>query len=311
MPSTDHARLSPATLALLIIPPLLWAGNAVVGRMMQGVIPPVTLNFVRWALAFLLLLPMAGWVLRPGPHGMWPHWRRFALLGLLGVGTYNALQYLALKTSSPMNVTLVASSGPVWVLMIGRIFYGVAISRRAALGAALSLAGVAVVLSHGRVENLLAVRFALGDGLMLLASMLWSFYSWQLARPEPTHIQSDWSAFLLAQVVMGVGWSGLYAAGEWMLLPPLADGASHIRWGWPLAAGLLYVALGPSLLAYRCWGAAIGRAGPTIAALFNNLTPLFAALMSATLLNEPPHLFHAVSFVLIVCGILISSSPRR
>jgi drug/metabolite transporter (DMT)-like permease len=76
-------RLTPATIALLLIPPLMWAGNAVVGRMMQGVVPPVTLNFLRWALAMVMLLPLAGWVLRPGSD-LWTHWRRFALLGLLG-----------------------------------------------------------------------------------------------------------------------------------------------------------------------------------------------------------------------------------
>ena len=78
-------------------------------------VPPITLNFLRWALAFLLLLPLAGWVLRPDSP-LWPHWRRFAVLGLLGVGCYNALQYLALKTSTPLNVTLVAASSPVWML---------------------------------------------------------------------------------------------------------------------------------------------------------------------------------------------------
>ena len=86
MPHTASARLTPTTVALLVIPPLMWAGNAVVGRMMQGVLPPITFNLLRWSLALLILLPVAGWVLRPGSP-LWPHWRRFALLGLLGVGT--------------------------------------------------------------------------------------------------------------------------------------------------------------------------------------------------------------------------------
>ena len=63
MPSSAPHRLTPTTIALLLLPPLLWAGNAVVGRMMQGVVPPITLNFMRWVLALLLLLPLAGWVL--------------------------------------------------------------------------------------------------------------------------------------------------------------------------------------------------------------------------------------------------------
>src|SRR5436190_504773 len=107
----DH-RLNFRTSILLITPPLLWAGNVVVGRLVNGMVPPITLNFLRWAVAFLLLLPFAGWVLCPGSV-LWPNWRRFALLGLLGVGCYNALQYVALKTSTPLNVTLVAASSPV------------------------------------------------------------------------------------------------------------------------------------------------------------------------------------------------------
>ncbi|HEY9095214.1 MAG TPA: DMT family transporter, partial [Hydrogenophaga sp.] len=140
MPPDTPRRLTPSTIFLLIIPPMMWAGNAVVGRMMQGVVPPITLNFLRWLLAFLILLPIAGWVLRPG-SGLWAHWRRFAVLGLLGVGLYNALQYMALKTSTPINVTLVASATPIWMLLLGRMFFGVAISRKAAVGATLSLAG--------------------------------------------------------------------------------------------------------------------------------------------------------------------------
>jgi drug/metabolite transporter (DMT)-like permease len=310
MSQNASARFTPTTLLLLVIPPLMWAGNAVVGRMMQGVVPPITLNFLRWVLAFAMLLPVAGWVLRPGSD-LWKHWRRFALLGLLGVGCYNALQYLALKTSTPMNVTLVAASTPVWMLLLGRLLYGVRISRMAALGAALSLSGVAVVLSRGHLEKLLSVQLVPGDAWVLLASVLWAWYSWLLARPrpgaDPTAIKADWAAFLLAQMVMGLAWSGLFAAGEWLTLPDLPEGQSHIQWGWPLAAALVYVAVGPSLLAYRCWGAAVARVGPAMASVFSNLTPLFAALMSATLLREPPSAYHAAGFVLIVGGILVSS----
>lgn len=310
MPSSAPHRLTPTTIALLLLPPLLWAGNAVVGRMMQGVVPPITLNFMRWVLALLLLLPLAGWVLRPGSP-LWPHWRRFALLGLLGVGLYNACQYLALKTSTPMNVTLVAASTPVWMLLLGKLFFDAPISRRAALGAALALVGVAVVLARGDWSQLLAVKFVPGDGWMLLASLLWAWYSWLLARPkpgsEPADIRNNWAAFLMAQMVMGLCWSGALTAGEWWLLPAVTGEQPQLQLGWPLLAGLLYVAVGPSLLAYRCWGAAVTRVGPALAGIFSNLTPLFAALLSTALLGEAPRAYHAIGFVLIVGGILVSS----
>jgi drug/metabolite transporter (DMT)-like permease len=294
-------RITLRTAALLVVPPILWAGNAVVGRLASGLVPPITLNFLRWALAFVFLLPLAGQVLRPG-SAMWPHWKRYAILGLLGVGCYNALQYLALKTSTPLNVTLVAASMPVWLIGIGALFFGQAVSSRQWAGAALSVAGVLVVLSRGELDALLQIRLVPGDFYVLLATIAWGFYSWLLVRPgDPPEIRGDWAAFLMAQIAFGLGWSGLFAAGEW------AVGAEPLQWGWPLAAVLLYVAVGPAILAYRAWGIGVARVGPTIAGFFSNLTPLFAALMSAAFLGEAPHLYHAIAFVLIVGGIVVSS----
>lgn len=303
-------RLTPATAALLLVPPLMWAGNAIVGRLMQGSVPPITFNLLRWVLAFLMLLPLAAWAIGPRSP-VWAHRRRFALLGLLSVALYNALQYMALKTSTPINVTLVAASMPVWMLLLGRVIYGVPVTRRAALGALLSLAGVVVVLTRGEWRQLAALQLVPGDGWMLAAAITWAGYSWMLARPapgsEPAEVRRDWAAFLLAQVAFGLAWSGVMTAGEWALLPSLPEDQTHIRWGWPLVLALLYVAVGPSLLAYRAWGAGVARVGPTTAGFFSNLTPLFAALMSATLLGELPQLYHAAGFVLIVGGILVSS----
>ncbi len=296
-----NQRLTLRTAVLLTIPPLLWAGNAVVGRLVNQMVPPITLNFLRWALAFLLLLPLAGWVLRRG-SGLWPHWKRFAVLGLLGVGCYNALQYLALQTSTPLNVTLVAASSPVWMLGMGALFFGQRITRRQIAGAFLSIAGVLVVLSRGDWQLLMQVRLVPGDAYVLLATAAWALYSWLLIRPgDPPQIRGDWAAFLMAQIVLGLAWSGLFAAGEW------ASGPMAISWGWPLAAALLYVAVGPAILAYRCWGLGVQQVGPNIAGFFANLTPLFAALMSAAFLAELPHVYHAVAFALIVGGIVVSS----
>src|SRR6478736_6006805 len=155
-------RLTPATAVLLTIPPLLWAGNAVVGRLMAGQVPPMTLNFLRWAIAFVLLLPWTRWLLRKDSP-LWPLWRRFAVLGLLGVGCYNALQYLALKPSTPLNVTLVAASSPVWMLGIGGLFFGQRVTSRQIAGAMLSIGGVLVVLARGDWQLLLQIRLVPGD----------------------------------------------------------------------------------------------------------------------------------------------------
>ena len=301
-----NQRLTLPTALLLTIPPLMWAGNAVVGRLVADLIPPMTLNFLRWVLAFVFLLPFTWRVLKPA-SSIWKNYRRYAVLGLLGVGCYNALMYLALHTSTPLNVTLVGASMPMWMLATGALFFRQRIKRMQVVGSLLSLLGVLVVLSRGQLAWLTNVKFVPGDFYMVLASMAWAFYSWLLFQPAGTplkdapEIRSDWAAFLMAQVVFGLGWSGLLVGGEWALT------SAHITWGWPLFAALLFVSLGPALLAYRSWGLGVQRVGPAIAGFFSNLTPLIAAVLSAAFLGELPHLYHAGAFVLIAGGIVVSS----
>ncbi|VXB75632.1 DMT family transporter [Massilia sp. 9I] len=297
----NRPALTPSTIALLSVPPILWAGNAIVGRLVRDAVPPMTLNLIRWSIALLVLVPLGRAALRHG-SGVLTNWRRYAMLGLLGVGLYNSLQYLALQSSTPINVTLVASGVPVWMLLVGRLFYGVPVKRKQIVGALLSILGVLVVLCRGDIHQLLQLRLVIGDLYMILATIAWSFYSWMLMQQKDVPgLRADWAAFLLAQVGYGVLWSAALAGGEWALRD------THIAWSWPLAAALLYVAIGPAILAMRCWGAGVQRAGPSIGAFFINLTPLFTALLSSAFLGEAPHLYHVLAFGMIVGGIAVSA----
>lgn len=300
-----NERLTPSTVALLLVPPALWASNAVVGRAVADLVPPMTLNFFRWGVALLLLLPFGYRVLQRG-SAVWREWPRYAMLGLLGVGLYNSLQYLALHTSTPVNVTLVAASMPVWMMLVGRMFHGVAIHPAQVAGAILSLVGVAIVLSYGQWAQFLALRFVVGDLLMVLATIIWAFYSWQLTRvPADAPVRAHWAGFLLGQVLYGAAWSGMFAALEWQLTD------WQVVWGWPLLLAIAFVAIGPAVIAFRCWGAGVQRVGPTLAGFFNNLTPLIAALLSSAVLGERPHFYHAVAFLLIIGGIVLSSRRAK
>jgi len=300
--------LTPRMALLLTLPPLLWAGNSVVGRLLVGQVPPLTLNFLRWVLTLAVLLPLAWRALVPLSR-IRERWPYLMTIGVLGVGAYNSLQYLALVTSTPLNVTLVASSMPVWTLLVGALFYGEKPTARQLAGGAMGLVGVALVVSRGSWQTLSTVRFVPGDLYILVAIFGWAVYSWLLARP-PAHMQGerrppwDWADILLIQTLFGLVGSTLFFAGEQLA------GTHPIRWSWGVAAALVYVSVGASLLAYRCYGLAVAQAGPAMASFFNNLTPLMAALLSALVLGETPQAYHAVAFALIVGGIVIGT-PRK
>lgn len=299
---TTMLNLSWRDIALLLAAPFLWAANAVVGRLIYAMVPPLTLNFFRWAIAFAILFPLTRSLFRRD-NPLWRYSGRYALLGLLGIGLYNALLYKALQTSTPVNVTLVGASMPVCMLLVGALFFGVTVRRWQVMGAALSISGVVVVLCRGDVHQLWQLRLVEGDLFMLVATFSWAFYSWLLSRTaEPTVIRQDWKSFLMAQMVFGVVWAGALALLEQTTMQP-----APIAWSWWLAVAIIFIALGPALLAYRCWGLAVQKAGPTTAGFFANFIPLFAAVLSMPLLSETPKVFHAVAFALVAGGITLSS----
>ena len=297
-------QLNLATINYLLIATALWAGNAVAGRLLVGSISPITLSAVRWGLAALLLLPFGWRVFKPA-SALWQNKKRFLLLGLFGVGSYNVLLYLALQTSSAINVTLIGASMPIWMLFIGAVFYQTKPTLLQMVGALISLLGVSIVLSRGDLTSLLSMQMVMGDLLIMLATILWAFYSWMISRPgTSTERQWPWADFLMAQVLIGLLWTLFFDGFE------IAAGHAFIDLNLWTGSLILFVAIGPSLIAYRCWGMGVNGAGPTVAAFFANFIPLFTALLSAALLGEPPQLFHGLAFALIVAGIWISSARK-
>ena len=294
-------KLTFATAAYLLIATALWAGNAIVGRLLVGSVSPITLSTVRWGLAALLLLPF-GWRVFKPESTLWQNKKRFLLLALFGAGSYNVLLYLALQTSTAINVTLIGASMPIWMLLIGAVFYQTKPTVLQLVGAMISLLGVAIVLTRGELATLLSMQMVIGDLLIMSATILWATYSWMLSRPgTSTERQWPWADFLLAQVLLGMLWTGLFDGFE------IASGHAYLDLNLWTSSLILFIAIGPSIIAYRCWGLGVNGAGPTIAAFFANFIPLFTAILSAAMLGEPPQVFHGVAFALIVVGIWISS----
>ncbi|WP_331852142.1 DMT family transporter [Polynucleobacter necessarius] len=174
-------QLNFATIAYLLTATALWAGDAIAGCLLVGGISPITLSAVRWGLAAVLLFPL-GWRIFIPKSPLWKTKKCLLILGLFGVGSYNVLLCLALQTSTAINVTLIGATMPIWMLLIGALFYQVKPSMLQLIGAVVSLLGVGIVLICGDLAALLSMEMVIGDLLIMLATILWAFYSWMLTR---------------------------------------------------------------------------------------------------------------------------------
>jgi len=275
-------QLNLATIFYLVVATALWAGNAIAGRLLVGSVSPITLSAVRWGLAALILLPF-GWRIFKRDSALWQNKTRFLLLGLFGVGSYNVLLYLALQTSTPINVTLIGASMPIWMLLIGAVFYKVQPTLLQLIGAVVSLIGVTVVLTRGEPSTLFSMELVVGDLLIMLATILWATYSWMLSRPgQSTERQWPWADFLMAQVLVGLLWTLFFDGFE------IAGGYAHLELNVFTATVILFVAVGPSLIAYRCWGLGVNGAGPFRSRIFCQPHPVvYCSVISSNAKGTP------------------------
>ena len=282
---------------LLALCALFWAGNSVVGRALHDSVPPVTLAFWRWSIALLLLLP---WVARP----LWrqrrviaSHWKVMLLLSLLGVATYNTLNYTALQTTTATNSALINSACTVMIILVNFVLFQVRASAWQWAGVAVSLAGTLVIVSRGKLGLLVGLELVRGDVLLMILALFWALYTACL-RWRPREL--DGLGFLGATIVIGL-----------LILAPLYGWESlnsdPVTFSPGVIAGVGYTGIFPSVLAYLFWNRGVAEVGANRAGQFLHLVPLFGTLLAMVFLGEVLQTFHVAGALLIFAGIFLAA----
>jgi drug/metabolite transporter (DMT)-like permease len=299
-PASARAWFANQPYLLLSFTALCWAGNAIVGRLAAGHIPPVTLSFLRWGLAFLTILPVA-----------WPHVRRdwpmirsrlglMVTLSITGISAFNTLQYWALEHTQALNTLLLQSALPLFVAVWSLILLGVRLTLAQACGVVLSLAGVLTILLHGDLTALAGIAFNKGDIIFIVALVIFGFYS-VLSLKRPAVHGLSFVAF-----TFGCGAACLIPLWIFELFtrPVMAlDGPNLLT--------LFYVAIFPSTLAYLCFNRGVQLIGANRAAPFFHVVPVFGAVMAIAFLGERLQPFHVIGFALVLIGVYVAARKPR
>jgi drug/metabolite transporter (DMT)-like permease len=285
---------------LLVLTALIWAGHSIVGRLAVGEIGPMTLTCLRWALALAPILAAA----RPSLRRDWPvlraHWLYLLAMGALGYTAFNALFYVAAHRTSALNLSIIQGGIPALVLIGARIFLGVRFTALQALGAIVTMTGVAAIAAQGQLSRLITLAFNSGDAMMLVAVALYAGYTVALRERPKVSGLSLLAGMALAAFVTSVP----------LMVWEIAAGGFI----WPTAGGLLtlvYVALGPAFASQMFFMRGVELIGPGRAGVFVNLVPVFGAIMAVVLLGEPFAAYHVVALVLVVGGIAIAQRGAR
>lgn len=268
------------------------ACNHVIGRSVEGTIPPVGLSFWRWMAGAIVLLPLV----LPRFKQSLPHYRaHFITLFMLAVmmAGSTTLILVALNYTTATNTSLMNAVQPTLTVLFAFLFIGENLSRLKVMGIIAGLSGVIIMITKADWQLLISLQFNSGDIIALMAMCGFAGYAITL-RKLPVELNGPEVLFAIA------GLGGL-------LLLPFYLLETHYVASVPLTTNtvviVLALALLVSVLGNAMWNSGIMIIGPSRAAVFINLIPLFGGILAMILLGETLHLYHLVGALLVCTGI--------
>ncbi len=297
----SSAPIGRLSLLLIVITPALWSANYLVARYAPGIVSPHLLAFLRWLIAFCLMLPFAFSELRQ----LWPawgrEWKEMLFLGALGMWICGAFVYIGGETTEALNIGLLYALAPVLIAIVSAHLLKDRLQGLQLIGLLLAVTGVLIVVSKGSWHSIAEVNFNTGDVWVIIAVISWTTYSVVLKQRN-----SVLGSFARVTVIT--------AGGLLVLLPftvaeiavyGLPANIPHALFISAIAAVL------PGFGAYQAYAFLQQKIGAARAGLVLYLGPLYTALLGWWLLAEPPQWYHLVGAILIIPGMYLAMFKRH
>jgi drug/metabolite transporter (DMT)-like permease len=282
--------------ALMVITAILWSANAIIGRAVHEIIPPIGLGFWRWVVTLPIFIALA-W---PHFRREWPlvrrHWPMLAFLGFLSVTVYNTFAYIALNTTTAINMLLINTARPVVIVFFSYAFFRDRVTPIQAAGFGLALAGTLTILARGTVEAILDVRFIPGDLWVVAATVSWALYTVLYRKRPPLHPTN----LMLVTIVMGMA----------IMMPFYLWETFYVR-SVPLIAqtywSVAYLGLISGAIGYLAFNRMVELLGANRAGLTSYIVPVIGTTLAIVFLGEQLHGYHLAGIGLILVGVVFAN----
>jgi drug/metabolite transporter (DMT)-like permease len=283
-------------LIFLILANLFWAGNYMFGNYVVKEMTPLQMTFLRWLLAVFLLFPIAHWIERPDWNKVWKEWKILFVMAILGIVSYNFLLYEALRFTTPLNAALVNSINPALIVLLSSLLLKESVSMKMGFGLLFSLLGVLLVLTNGQLLQIFQLDFNQGDLLMLVAILVWTFYSiiGRRMKDIPPISATAVSVFL----------------GLLVLLPFFLSKGIHLPQSKQAMIGMIYMGIFPTVGSFIFWNIAVRQIGPSRSGIYLNLITVFTAILSL-LLGKSITLVQILGGILVFLGVYLTSHKAQ
>jgi drug/metabolite transporter (DMT)-like permease len=287
---------------LLVCTTLIWSVNFIIGKFAYLFeVPPLTLNFLRWALVWILLFPFTYKEIFLNIKLIKKNIIYLTILAITSVSAFNSLVYLALNYTQAIDTVLMISIIPVFVLFLSSTLGVEKFNFFQLLGLIISFIGVLIIFSSADLNKILNLNFNKGNAWMLLAVFCWALYSSLLKKKK-----LPFSTLGLVEILASIGLIFLIPQfiGEQMY-------GKEIKFNKAFFLILSFVTLFASIAAYYSWNKAIELIGPNRASIFLHLMPVFGVILAIVLLKEKFQTYHFIGATFIVIGIYLSNRKKH
>ena len=222
------------------------------------------------------------------------------LMGLTGIAINNVSQFTGLKYSTITNCTLIAATGPAVTAMLSAVFIRERLKLLQWIGIIISFIGVIFLITKGSWEILANFQFNPGDILFLTCQIVWAAYSIIGLR-----VMKHLSAIAVT------AWSGLLGSIEVALFALCTGQLGYVNLdiaGW---SSFVFVVLCGGVGSMLFWNIGVKNAGPSMAAIFSNLTPIFGMLCGAIFLSEEIGIMQISGALAIFVGVYITTHSEQ
>ena len=285
---------------LILVSALILSSNHIIGRWVQGSMPPMGIGFWRLAIATLVLLPFVGRSLWAKRAALREHWKLFLVMGV-ALGPFgNAAVYVAYHFTTAINGGVVSTAQPVATVLLSFLLFRDRITRYQSIGVVIATLGVLVIISRGDLAILAMLEPNTGDLIMLAAMFGFAVHN-VLLRRIPTN-------FSTAEILLTVQ---LFAMA--VLLPLYAfESVTYqaMPITWEAAAIMAWVGIAVAIIAVGCTNSVVLAIGANKAVMSNYVRAVVTALLAILILGEQLEVFHLVAFALVVVGVVLLGRGR-
>jgi drug/metabolite transporter (DMT)-like permease len=283
---------------MLTLCAFFWSGNFIVGKFATLYqVPPLTLNFFRWLIVWIILIPFTAKDILINIKIIKEKFYSILLMSITSISIFNSVVYYSLNFTQVLNGALMISTIPVLIIFISFIFRVEKININQVLGLILSITGVVVIITQLEFSRLIYLDLNKGDLWLLVAMLSWAIYSTML-KTHKTGL--NYLTFISVIVTLGL----IFLFPQFLFE---FNNQDLIKFNFAFILIISYVVLFAGLGAYIFWNKAVLIVGPSRAGIFLHLMPVFSSFMAIFLLNEKFMNFHIFGAIAIILGIYLSS----